>query len=181
MQLHKYTAIAVVTIQAGALLALTAAQAADRRHAIKPVKVDKDTGDGVFEVLAPMQFKVGETIITDLELNKQLADQLETPEGKGARRQKAAKAGEGDDVALLKAKAEALDQLLPHLEALGVKTAADLEAIGKKAAALDNVRADLEAVGVTSPEQLVTLAGKAAAYDSLPEKVRAEAAKASTK
>lgn len=82
--MRKYTVIAVLTIQAGAVLGLTQAQAATRSHALKPLQVDKKTGAGTYEVLQPMQFKVGEQIATDMELNKQLATMLEPAEEHGA-------------------------------------------------------------------------------------------------
>jgi len=49
---------------AGGLIGLSANQAKRRKHNLKPVKLD-DAGAGVYEIINPVQFKVGETIKRD--------------------------------------------------------------------------------------------------------------------
>ena len=100
--MRKYTVLAALTIQAGFVLGLTKAQAAARNHALEPVQVDKKTGDGNFKVLSPVQFKAGEQIATDAELNKVLATQLEPSETAAVKSKEAARA---------KAEAAALEEL----------------------------------------------------------------------
>lgn len=74
--MRKYTATAVVNVAAGALLGLTAKQAADRSHVLKRVHVDAKTGDGTFEVIGPVQFKAGEQFSTDIEPGKAMRELL---------------------------------------------------------------------------------------------------------
>ncbi len=47
------------TVSSG-IIGITGAQAKTRLHNLKPVKVDAKTGDGEYEVLRPVQFKLGE-------------------------------------------------------------------------------------------------------------------------
>lgn len=117
--MQKYTVLAVLTIQAGATLGLTKAQASDRRHAVKALQVDKKTGDGIYQVLEPVQFKRGEVILTDALLNKQLATVLEPIEEteKKAKDQAAAEAA-AKDLAAIREKAKAWDDVQQELTAL---------------------------------------------------------------
>jgi predicted DNA-binding antitoxin AbrB/MazE fold protein len=139
--MRKYTVIATLTIQAGAMVGLTKAQAAARGHALKPVDVDRK-GDGVFEVLSPVQFKAGEQIATDTELNKQLAAQLESAEDTAARNKREAKSKEqAAHFAEIEAKAKQWDDVQQELLALR-KFVADIEALPKEL--FDKVKAELE-------------------------------------
>lgn len=54
----KYVTTAVIGFPAGVRLGLSEAQAAARKHAIKPIG-----GKGWFETTQAMEFKVGETIV----------------------------------------------------------------------------------------------------------------------
>lgn len=117
--MRKYTVIAVLTIQAGAVLGLTPKQAELRKHALKPV------GKDAYEVLSPIQFKVGEEIATDAELNKALATSLESADttkekARASARDKAA----AKDLAELQAKADQWDAIQPALAALQATAAA---------------------------------------------------------
>lgn len=64
-----------ITVEPGPLsvtsghITLTAHQAKPRLHALEAVKVDK-SGNGVYRVTAPLQFKRGETFSYDGEVNK---------------------------------------------------------------------------------------------------------------
>lgn len=49
----------VYTVSSGNI-GITGAQAKTRLHNLKPVRVDKKSGDGEYEVLRPVQFKRGE-------------------------------------------------------------------------------------------------------------------------
>jgi len=79
--MRKLIALAALTIQAGATLGLTAKQAADRGHALKPLKVEgAPAGSAAYEVVSPVQFKAGETFYCDADLNKGLASLVEDEE-----------------------------------------------------------------------------------------------------
>jgi hypothetical protein len=123
--MRKFTVIAALTLSAGTIVGLTAAQAKVRAHALKPVQVDKKSGMGEYQVLEPVQFKRGEQIFTDADLPKQLATYLEPEEATRAR-ERDAKRDQADAQALaeIKAKAKAYDDLQPELEALRAKAAA---------------------------------------------------------
>jgi hypothetical protein len=117
--MRKYTALAVLSIQAGAILGLTKAQAVARSHALKPLQVNTKTGDGTFEVMSPVQFKVGEQFATSAELNKALAESVEPEEvtqqkAKSAGREKA----EAAALDAVKAKAKQWDEVQEELAAL---------------------------------------------------------------
>jgi cbb3-type cytochrome oxidase cytochrome c subunit len=140
--MQKYTALAVVSIAAGALVGLTASQARRRAHLLKPVDVDAKTGDGTFELLSPAQFKVGEQFSTNLELNKALAQALESAE-ETAQKAKAKAKGEASakDIAALRDKAKAWDDVQEELIALR-SFLAEIDALPK--ALLDQVKAEVE-------------------------------------
>lgn len=74
--MKTYTAKSTVTIGQGKL-GLDQAQAARYGSALA------DLGDGIFEILAPVQFKAGETFSHDLAIPKTIAhclDEVEEPE-----------------------------------------------------------------------------------------------------
>lgn len=145
--MRTYTVLAVLTLQAGASVALTGKQAGIRAHALKPVKVNPKTGDGIFQVLEPVQFKAGETIATDLELNKALATTLEPVEDTRTKAQ-ARKQAEADaaDLQAMKAKAANWDALQPDLEALQTKAALfDRVPTDVQAAVMQQVEAEIKA------------------------------------
>lgn len=77
-KLTRYQATSSVTLGAGAVVGLSAAQAESRRPALQAVT------DGVFAAVAPLQFKAGEIFGYEGPLPKSLADSLE-PVGKAAR------------------------------------------------------------------------------------------------
>jgi len=84
----KYTTIAVLAIGAGAVLGLTEAQAALRKHALAPIPGRK----GWYTTTDAVQFKRGEQIHSDEVLPKGLADLVESAESaqkKGAAKAKA--------------------------------------------------------------------------------------------
>ena len=70
-KLIRYQTTAPVTLGAGAVLGLSAAQAASRRPALQVV------ADGVFLAVAPVQLKAGEIFGYEGPLPKALADSLE--------------------------------------------------------------------------------------------------------
>jgi len=71
----------VLTLHAGARVGLRADQAATRQPFISPVPKKK----GWYDVLAPIQFKVGEAIQYEGDLPKSMAEIVEAP---GAKRSK---------------------------------------------------------------------------------------------
>ena len=73
-KLTKYLVTAPVTLGAGAVLGLSAEQAAARGHALETV------GDNVYRAVAPVHFKRGEAIGYEGPLPKSLADDLEAIE-----------------------------------------------------------------------------------------------------
>lgn len=99
----RYTAIAIVTLPAGAVLGLSESQAATRKHALEPGKKK-----GFYTSTATVQFKVGESFHYDGDLPKGLADSLESEE---SARQVAKSRAEAD------AKVQALDQAKSALDA----------------------------------------------------------------
>lgn len=165
--MKKYTVLAVLNIAIGTLVGLTAAQAKDRAYGIKRSESDAGLPKGVlpYEATTALQFKVGETVYVDGELNKALAEQLESEEGGKSRSQKA-KAEKADKAAAehldeLRRKAQALDDLQPELAVLRDKASQwdEFETKG---------RPEWEAF----QEQATTLRSKAALWDALPEEVR---------
>jgi len=68
--MKTYTTIAAARIGTG-ILALSVQQASTRTHALR------DLGDGRFEILQPVEFKVGETFGYDQEIPRVLAACLE--------------------------------------------------------------------------------------------------------
>lgn len=145
--MRSYTVLAVLTLQAGAHVTLTAKQAGVRAHALKPVKVNSKTGDGIFQVLEPVQFKVGEVIATDIELNKALASTLEPAEEARSKAQARKQAeAEAADLQVVKDKAARWDTLQPELEALQTKAALfDRVPPDVQAAVMQKVEAELKA------------------------------------
>lgn len=77
--------ISVLTLQAGAQVGLRPDQAATRAPFLKPVPKKK----GWFEVLAPIQFKVGEAIQYDGDLPKSMVELVDVPVKGGKSAQKA--------------------------------------------------------------------------------------------
>lgn len=69
--MKEYKATSAVTISTGSVI-LNADQARRRTRNIKPL------GDGIFEVINPIQFKSGETFSSDIEVNKSMAVTLDT-------------------------------------------------------------------------------------------------------
>jgi hypothetical protein len=67
----KYLIVSAITLNPGLVLGLSDEQAAARKHAVQPL------GKGKYEVISPVQFKAGETIHTDAELPKALANAVE--------------------------------------------------------------------------------------------------------
>lgn len=67
----RYRVLTLFSPGVGTVLALSEAQARDRRHALKPLD------DGRYEVTAPVQFKIGEVVGYDGEPSKALPRQLE--------------------------------------------------------------------------------------------------------
>lgn len=70
--MFTYKVLKAITFQAGKFL-LTATQLADRRYVVRSVK---DEG-GVYEPINEITFKIGETITTDIEINRALYSKLE--------------------------------------------------------------------------------------------------------
>lgn len=72
----RYLIVSPLIVPAGSKLELSSDQAALRQHAVRPC------GDGTFEALQALQFKVGEEIGYDGEVPKALAHLVEadTPE-----------------------------------------------------------------------------------------------------
>ena len=96
--MSKYIVTARLRLVCGVLI-LSAEQANPRAHALKPL------GKNRFEIINPVEFKVGEKIGYEGDLPKALADNLTSMEGA----EKAAKkAAEAEDRAKSKAEAEAV-------------------------------------------------------------------------
>lgn len=87
--MNKYIVTKTLTLHHG-IIALSKEQAAKRIHNLNHIKDDQ------YEIVVPVQFKIGETIGHDGEIPKVLADSLET--------EKDAKAAEGSDYARMKKK-----------------------------------------------------------------------------
>lgn len=105
----KYTTTSVLPLPAGAVLGLTEAQVAPRRHVLQPIASRK----GWYTTTAEVQFKRGEQFLFDGDLPKHMADGAETPEEEKSRKAKA------------KAKAEADAQAVADAEAAAKATADD--------------------------------------------------------
>lgn len=154
--MKKYTVLKVLGFAPGTVLGLTLAQAEVRSHALKTITPAKDDKPGVYEALAPVQFKVGETVYTDAEVNKALADSLELEGSTKAKAQEKAKAAaQAKDLEALKEKAKSWDDVQPELERLRAATAQ-----------FDTKQLD---------QEIADARRKAALYDALPEAVRAQA------
>ncbi len=69
----KYVSTQPITLPEGSVLGLTPAQAAPRRHALKP-----SGKKGVYTTTQPVQFKAGETIHYDGDIPKGMADAFMT-------------------------------------------------------------------------------------------------------
>jgi cbb3-type cytochrome oxidase cytochrome c subunit len=90
-----------------------------RAHALKRRQHDKKSGMGEYEVLSPIQFKIGETIYTDADLSKQMATYLEPEEVvKDKARAKAQADAEAKSLDEIKAKAKQWDDVQEELAAL---------------------------------------------------------------
>jgi pyruvate/2-oxoglutarate dehydrogenase complex dihydrolipoamide acyltransferase (E2) component len=74
--MKKYSISKGVTLNPGTVLGLTDKQAASRAHALREVK------KGVFEVLSPVQFKIGEVIGYEGDLPRVIATALEDSDAK---------------------------------------------------------------------------------------------------
>lgn len=147
--MRKHTVIAALTLQAGAIVGLTDAQASARTHALKVVQHDKKTHMGEYEVTSPVQFKAGETIFTNTELNKQLANYLEPEEATKAKaKDKAKAAAAAEELADLQAKAKEWDAVQEELIALRLFVQ-EVEALPKElheqvVVAIDKKRAETQ-------------------------------------
>ena len=67
--MHRYTTIAPITLHTG-IVELTPEQAAPRLYQLN------DLGEGLYEITGPVQFKAGETIGYDGDINKALMERL---------------------------------------------------------------------------------------------------------
>lgn len=81
--MKMYIALAVLTLYSGMVM-LTGAQAKRRRFQVEPVKVDKETGDGVYRIKdgAQVQFKPKEEFGCDGSIPKSWYTMIEPLEGK---------------------------------------------------------------------------------------------------
>lgn len=152
--MQKYTVIAVLGLNPGTVVGLSHKQAAPRAHLLKPIELDEKAQMGKYEVLARVEFKVGETIYTAATLNKALATALEpeaTTKEKAADKKRSE--AEAKDIAALREKAKQWDEIAPTL--------ADLQTNAK---AWTDLQPELDG-----------LQTKAALWDRLPEAVRAKA------
>lgn len=123
--MRKYTVTAVAGFAAGAVLGLSDRQAAPRAHALKPLKVDKKAGFGLYETTSRVEFKVGEVIATDMELSKHMLTLLEPVEDTAAReRAAAASAAAAKDLAQVREKAARWDEFQAQIDEAQAKCAA---------------------------------------------------------
>lgn len=76
----KYVTTAVIGFPAGVRLGLTEAQAAARKHALKPA-----VGKGWYETTQAIEFKVGEPILLDGEPAKHQLQHLQAEKPRQAR------------------------------------------------------------------------------------------------
>lgn len=140
--MRNYVARAVLTLAAGIRVVLTKEQAAVRAHALMPLSVDKKTGAGTYETTEAIQFKAGEKFSTDADLNKQLADTVETVETAAARaKAEAASIAAAGDLEAIRDKAGKWDEVQEELLALRAFVN-DVSALPK--ALLDQVKAELD-------------------------------------
>ncbi|MES2685484.1 MAG: hypothetical protein V4706_01615 [Pseudomonadota bacterium] len=157
----KYITTAVLALGAGVALGLTEAQAAPRKHALSPIAGRKNW----YVTTGPVQFKIGETILSDAELPKALADQAETADKKAAkaRAQQQAEESAGAELA--------------EVKALNVRLTADVEALTKLNA---DLVAELQAVA-TAKAEAAEADAKAKADAEAQAKVKADADVATSK
>ena len=101
----RYVTINVARFPAGAVLGLSKAQAAARRHAIKPRGGDR------YETTAPVEFKAGEVFEYVGDLPKSLAAVIEQADRSKARVANKPSAGESETAAVKTADATAQQQL----------------------------------------------------------------------
>lgn len=104
----KYITLSVLSLQAGAVLGLTAAQAALRQHVLTPAP----GRIGWYTTTGPVQFKRGEAVLFEGDLPKHLAEAVDSPETRQT-----------------KAKAKAKAQQVANAEAEAAETAASALAL----------------------------------------------------
>ncbi len=160
MTMKKYRTTSVLALAVGTLVGLTPGQASARSHALKP------TGEqDVYEVVGPMQFKVGETIGLPVELPKGLAAFVEDPDAPAEPAPKV-------DIAALQAENAALSEAI-------------VKAGGERDAALASVatlQAEREFVGtLLTDEQRASLGKWTAERKAEADKAAAEALSLATK
>ena len=97
----RYTAVAALTLPAGSVLGLTEAQAAARKHALKPA-----SKKGVYTCTEAVQFKAGEDFHFDGEISKAQAAGVMTEADKAKADKAAARAAEAEEKAQQKQEAE---------------------------------------------------------------------------
>lgn len=167
--MKKYAVVAALTLAAGTVVGLTSAQADLRAHNLKPVEPhDKKADLGKYEAVAPIQFKVGETIYTDAELNKGLAQLLEPAEVHQVKaKAQAQAAAESKDLAAVKAKAKKLEAELADARKAIAERDATIEGLNVRVGEFDTTK-ELDAAIAAARE-------KAAAFDTLPEDLRSQA------
>ena len=68
--MKKYTVLKVLGFAPGTVLGLTLAQAEVRSHALKTITAAVEGKPGVYEVVTRVEFKAGETVLTDADVNK---------------------------------------------------------------------------------------------------------------
>ncbi len=135
--MNKFVVVAALALNGG-IVRLSKAQADVRKHALQPVKgakVGKD-GEASFEIIKPVQFKIGETFGFEGNLPKQLAVLAEDAESAAAKAKaaaekaeaEAAKAAKGQKAAALGAEIKAKRE---QLAALDKQYAAETDAAAK--------------------------------------------------
>ncbi|KQT10969.1 hypothetical protein [Ramlibacter sp. Leaf400] len=153
--MKKFTVLAVLGLPPGTIVGLTHAQAEPRAQSLKALEVDDKAKMGRYEVTAPIQFKVGETIWSDAELNKAMATSLEPEDATRQKARDVAKAqAQSKDLGELRAKAKQLEELLPELERLRAASAqfetkaldAEIRQLREKANQWDEVQEELAAL-----------------------------------
>lgn len=83
--MKRYEVISVKVTLASGVLQLSKEQAGCREHALRPM------GDGLFLIDQPVEFKCGEVIGYDGEINKILMTEIEPLDGDGKKADKAGK------------------------------------------------------------------------------------------
>lgn len=148
----KYITTAVLALGAGVALGLTEAQVAPRKHVLSPIAGRK----GWYTTTGPIQFKTGETIHSDVELPKALADQAESAEKKAAkaRAQQQAEENAGAAEAQTKAKITALTAEVENLTKRNAELVAELEvmaAVIAEGEAKAKAAAEAQAIAMLTP------------------------------